>query len=402
MNFTLCTYANVTKPTVKSSISLQEWLDFIRTNPYKESITKAREGLLDYDSVKTSLPCVTYNFIYDNYKKDANAIASTGVIYIDIDSPIFDISQLDKSKVYSYYRSFGGNGWAILAKVTGVTLDNFKFTYSSIVNELGLSPFVDSQAAKPSQFSIISYDENVFINGNSYEFSASTYSNYSTNESVLPTCVIERERKHIHQWEVQNDSLRFTNLDDFDLQGKDYVVDWEGQAYINCFIPMKKRSNGQRNSFLLSYANNFVLLNPNLEREAIAKVLNSVNEKACAEPISLERIFKIVDSILRYKEAGTLEPIAFWKKRKFFFDKSKKLSKEEKWAIINKELSAKRIDGTQQKINNILLDWDFEKFGKVTQRNITKHHKISSKTVWKYWNDFKAYAAELNNDYEKR
>jgi hypothetical protein len=40
---------------------------------------------------------------------------------------------------------------------------------------------------------------------------------------------------------------------------------------------------------------------------------------------------------------------------------------------------------SRDKLDFIILNWDFEGMGKITQRNIVSNHNISRKTVQKYW-----------------
>ena len=172
-------YSNVTHPNVLSVIQTSNWLDKIKASEYSETITQARNGALPYESTKLSLPCVTYNFLFIGYKKTENIISATGLMYIDIDIPEFDLNILDTSKVYSYYKSFGGVGYAIIVKVDGLSQNNFKSTYLNICKELGIVEYIDTNAIKSTQFNVLSYDENIFINENPYVFSSTLNSPHS-------------------------------------------------------------------------------------------------------------------------------------------------------------------------------------------------------------------------------
>lgn len=392
--YSLCTYKNVTKPTVIAHTALKDWLYSIRQSPYSDLIIQARKGQVDYETTKMSLPCTTFNFMYDGYKKNVNTLSSTGLLYIDIDSNEFDITLLDRNKIYACYQSFGGSGWVVLARIDGVTLNNFHASYSYVVEDLGLSLFVDTQAIKPSQFSILSYDEDLFINESCFVYQAVEVTSPRTDVKM------KKEKAYTLVGE-EKAGIRFNNLDDFSPVEDIYSVDWDGKEYVNCFIPIKKRETGQRNSFLLGYCSNFVVLNPELSRDAVVSILDRVNQIACNEPVNLNQIRKIVESVFKYKEEGTLKSTPFRMKRKFFFnERDGKISKSEKWNIINQELSNKRKQESLQKLNDILADWDFGKLGKITQAAVYKNHPISSKTVEKYWFHFKFYIRELNLDFK--
>ena len=193
------TYDSIKNPKVVSTTSITNWLKLITTSEHSATIIKARNGELDYDKTKASLPCVTYNFLYNDYKKDKNIISGTGFIYIDIDDESFDVNLLESDKVYAYYKSFGGNGYAIIVKVEGLTLQNFKSTYRSIIEQLRIESYIDFNAIKASQFNVLSYDENIFINENSIIFQP-------VNKKVSSS-IIKKERECI----VVNDTFSKSN-----------------------------------------------------------------------------------------------------------------------------------------------------------------------------------------------
>src|ERR1700739_3486918 len=157
--YSINTYECWQKPTVKATVSINDWLNQIKQSNYSDTIQKARNGLVDYDLTKATIPCVTYNFLFKDYKTNKNIATSSGLMYIDIDNPLFNIKELDLSKVYAYYKSFGGNGYGILVKVTGLTINNFKSTYTSITDNLGITRFADKGARKATQFNVLSYDK---------------------------------------------------------------------------------------------------------------------------------------------------------------------------------------------------------------------------------------------------
>lgn len=389
-------YSNIKKPKVVSTVSVNSWLEKIKDSTYKETILKARAGLLDYNQTKASLPCITYNFLFDGYKKDENILAGSGLIYIDIDEESFDVRTIDLSKVFAYYRSFGGKGYSIIVQVENLTAANFKSTYLNITRELGVSDFVDIQAIKASQFNVLSYDPELYLNPDSFVFS-------STN--VAPRSVVIRgEEKKAYTIERgagpnPSSSIRFHNLDSIDVTG-DYIVNWHGYDYVKCFIPMKKVSIN-RNNFLLSYGNNLVYLNPEISPEKAISLLDNVNLFACAVPVDDNQIKRIVNSIFKYKNEGKLKPIYFNKQRKIVFDKKSKLTRDEKLEICRTEVALKKANDSQQKLYNLMECWNFEQQGKITQRKVYQNFPISKKTVEKYWNRFKDYVELLNRKFDE-
>jgi hypothetical protein len=396
-------YNNVSSPSVVKDVSVGDWFSMIKGSDYSDLIMGARSGELDYEKVKSSqMPCVTYNFLYDSYKKDSNIISPTGLIYFDIDDPSFNPDSVDKSKVYAMYRSFGGLGWAIIVKVDGLTKENFAYNYTLIAKNIGAEGFVDINARKASQFSILSFDKDIYVNDNTITFVAEE-TKYCTQ-----TCVIRNLERGIYtrrgaiseatDVESSNIPLRFDNLGDIEFEG-DFTTNWDGYDWVKCWIPMKKlRSN--RNSTLLSYCNNLVWLNPHITKERTIRIMCSVNEIAFIKPLDKKKVLGVVDSIFTYLSEGGLKPLMSDRKRKIVFKKNSDLTADDKRSIVLALCSEKKVEESRRKIYSILEDWDFCKYGKVSSVKIYKNFPVSKKTVGKYWKEFKSYASSLNETFK--
>jgi hypothetical protein len=381
-------YNCISEPKVTDCIPINDWFELIKNSEFKNQIIAARQGVLCYNKVKSSLPCVTYNFLYSEYKKDINILNSTGLIYFDIDNKEFDIDKVDTSKVFAYYKSFGGNGFAIIVRVKNLLTTNFKQSYKEISNDLGINEFIDIQAAKPSQFNVLSYDPNIFINPNAKEF-------LSNLDEIAPPSFVIKKREETGAYTKErgaNKIIRFSSLDNSAIIG-DYSVNWEGIHYYSCFIPMKKIDTG-RNNFLLAYCNNFICLNPRLNKECVLTIMDNVNKRACIEPVEIKQLKRIVDSVYTYHEMGTLNPKFSKKPRKIIFNNKSTLTKNDKLEICRKEIARKKSDDSMSKLFKIFKQWDFEKLGCIRQRKVYNNFPISKKTVEKYW----AYHIEFIED----
>ena len=404
-------YLNVRSPKVIKGVSVEDWFEMIRGSEYSSLIEDARSGNVEYNQVKTSeLPCVTYNFLYDSYKKDSNIISSTGLMYIDIDDPSFSAESLEKSLIYAMYRSFGGYGWGIVVKVDGLTKDNFKSSYLKIVRELGISDYVDHGAVKASQYNVLSLDKNIYINPEPHIFKVEDCNNENSPQTCEINAIIHSREESVAYAPDRGEKLkgayldgriplRFDNLCDIDFEG-DYVVNWEGYDWIRCWIPINKQSKG-RNSMLLSYCNNLVWLNPHITKSRAVSILSNVNRVAFLNPVSSKQLRSVVDSVFGYLEDGTLKPILDKKKRKIVFKKGSDLSAEDKRDIVLSLCCDKKREVSRQKIYDIIEDWDFCKYGKISSVKIYKNFPVSKKTVEKYWREFKDYVKRLNTDYKK-
>jgi len=395
-------YDNIRSPQVKDFITIEEWFFLIKESKYSQLIVQARsfgKAHLIYDSVKATLPAITYNFTFRSRKTNDNIVSNTGLLYIDIDDLSFDISILDTSKVFAFYKSYGGLGYSLLVQVDGLNKDNYELTYSSICQDLGLSNYHDKGAKKCTQFNVLSYDPDIFINYNSFVFSSSLINN---NQFPPIPVVLKRKKraytKGLGVFPNEIISLRYDNLNEIKFVG-DYTVNWDGYDYINCFIPIHKiKSN--RNNVLLSYTRNLVYLNPYLTKDATIKIIDKVNHLACAEPVDIAQVKRIVDSIFKLKLNGKLNPIYNRRKRKIVFAKDSMLNREDKLAICRKQFSIKQTGDSKSKIYSFIENWDFVLNGKITASSVAKASKMNIKTIEKYWFEFKAYAKDLNRQFK--
>jgi hypothetical protein len=381
------TYRCIKKPTVVSTIRVEDWFNQFNSSEHTESILKARGNYDIYDAIKFSIPCVTYNFRFNKYKNDDNIVGSTGLLYFDIDDPRFQIDCLDLTKVYTYYKSFGGHNYALLVKVNDLTICNFKNTYNYILEELKITEYADYNAMKATQFNVLTVDSNIYINKNSIPFQSL---------NVAPHTVVKKERRKAYTIEggATRRNIRYNNLDEIDIDGE-YVVNYEGYPWVNCFLP-RNQITKNRNNTLLSYCNNLVWLNPWLDRHQTIEIMSSVNRIICQTPVTDDHLARIVNSIYTYLDAGTLQPKFAPKKRKIVFSPEILFLRGEKNAIVTKENAKKKIADSKKKIKRIIDNWDFDQLGKITQRGMYKNHPISKKTVEKYWPDFRDLISEIN------
>ena len=383
-------YECTTKPSVSKTIDIEEWFNLIRSSNFSDLINQARRGELDYKDTKLNkVPCITYNFIYDEYRKDDNIIIPTGLMYIDIDDPSFNIGLLDKSKIYSFYKSFGGKGWCIVVKVSGLAKHNLKFNHNFICDLLGISEWTDSNAVKASQPNVISYDPDIYINHNAHIFTAI--------EGVPPSTVYINKREAYTPDGGTDDfkQLRYDNLDEIKVDGE-YIVNWDGIPVVKCFIPMKKRDSGS-NAFILSYASNLVWLNPTISEERVFNVLCGVCNIAFSKPVPEHKILKAIKSIIKQRNENRLQPIVFNKHRKIVFKKKSNFTADEKLSICRSEYAKHQTDNSKKKLQQVIENWDYKTNGKISIRKVASLYPISKKTVAKYWPEFKELVNKMKS-----
>ena len=386
-------FFNCTKNcNVIKQISVYEWFEFIKRGDFSIEILSARNGNTNYDEVKTSkVPCVTYNFTFSKYKNTENISKPTGLLYIDIDAPDFKIENIDKKLVFAFYKSFGGKGYSIIVKVDNLSKNNFEETYAYICGQLGISDYVDLGAKKTTQFNVVSFDKELYLNKDSKIF-----------KSINITTLSETNKKrkaYSTQWGVNGNYVRFDNRDDY-LQNKEgFIKNIEGFDFIQAKLLYKKVSKN-RNNILLAYCTNIVYLNPNIYEDRLHSILSAVNFNNFTNPVDEAQLQRIMHSVLKYEKEGVLYPCGVIK-RKALFGENCNMTKNEKLAICREISAESKEKNSKEKMKSILESWDFTKFKKITQKSIYENNPISKKTVEKYYSEFKKEIEFLNNTCKK-
>lgn len=325
-------YRNIYSTQVEATFNIAKWLDLIkRGSKHTKSIIDARKGMLDYKKAKNNTPCCTFNFIFNKNKTNDNIIRPTGYLYFDIDKEDFDISVLDTNKIFAYWHSFGGKGYTILVKVQGLTLQNYKSTIEYISKDLNIFGHIDSQARKATQFTILSYDPNLFFNNNSFVYNAVEQKSATTprhhfsdiNDIKVPLPIYKEEDKKINKSSGTFMQLKFKVL--LDEYAEDCVYIPEGKPYYDCVLPYDKNGHirkimiGERHTILSIYMNNLLCLNPDMSAEQAAFTLRCICDKYCEDQVSDESINNIVSYKYKQRADGTLKPYAL-KIKKYWID----------------------------------------------------------------------------------
>jgi len=403
-------YPNIFTPTVTGTVTNQFWLDQIKDSQHKETINILRNikrlyvttnNIVfknEYDKLKSTLPAITWNGTFTNVKSNDTFIKSSGLLYIDIDDTSFHIETLDLSKVYSYYKSVGGLGYSILVKVKDINKNNFKSTYISICNDLHIEKYIDTNAIKITQYSILSSDSELYINNESFIYSSVSSSIKDNFNFVLPPTLIVKKEEHNVGGRTKLNT-KFNNINDFDFNGNDYIVDYKnGLDYIYCSKPFTPLTDG-RKRYMLNYIRNYVYLNPTASKLQITNSAKFINISIGIEPLSNSIIESQISNIMKQHGEAMLTPKI--KKRRILFNPKSLLTKDEK-NIIQGELKSKHYkDVRLQEMYEIIEDWNFNFNGKITIRSVTYHVQFSKSTVEKYWSELKEYVNVLNKEHSE-
>ena len=387
-------FENCISPLVLGKITVDEVLHKIKNGDENLlNIKNAREfgkSHQKYDEIKkTVLPTYRFNFIFEGYAKDINIIESTGLIYIDVDDTI-EIPHSDY--IYAKWRSLSNTGYGIIVKVDNLTLDNFKDVYTSLGIILGVK--VDDGARKAIQQNVLSYDPDLYFNADSRVYQCKDIKKASLNS-------IKKKEECISVNEAFKDTFaikeRIDNSYEYfvgDNYDKDYLY-FENKVTICApYMPWNGVEKGNRNNFLFRVLSQFALLNPHLGRDYLFNKSIYFNKKMKPNLTKTE-INSVITSVINKPEEGSLK-MYYNKERLILFNPNKKLTKSEKTKIKGMIVGAKRAKLTEVAIYEIIENWDFELFGKITQKSVIELNIFSRSTVQRYWSNFKKYVEELN------
>ena len=396
--FQVTQYASAKEPKVQNQINLTEVLNIIKNGDSKLSLIQfartLKKGSHEYDTFKKNmLPTFRFNFLLEDSAANINITAPTGLIYLDAD----DISDIpDSPYVLAKWKSLSATGFGILVKVNALTLDNYKDTYNHLSQLIGIAS--DAGARKATQQTILSYDPNLYYNIDALV--------YDCNENKKVLCPpIEKKEKSIGTNETffneYDGTIRFNNIDEY---FRDEYADYKYRLFdvkekiCNPFIPFMVEE-GSRNKTMFFLLSQYALLNPKAGRSWLKAIANTINGKMRPNLSDKETSF-VIDSVLKKRDACTLQPY-FNEERRVLFNPKVSLTAKEKMTIVNTELGKRKSDFTKEVIYLVLENWDFEADGKITQGKVAIYANRDVSTVKRHWSDFKAYVKDLNISYYK-
>jgi hypothetical protein len=390
---TINQFKNVKNSFINKNVTIDEVLSAIKDGDSNLqtilAIRKLGKSSTIYQKTKTNnIPTFRFNFKFEGKATNETITEPTGLIYIDVD----DDTTIDLTNPYIFacWKSLSETGLGILVKVDGLSLKNFKDTYESIGNTLGIQ--MDLGACKATQQNAQSYDPNLYENKDSLIFQA-------INKKVSFTPIQEGEKRErlitVNDTFLPSDKIRFNNIDDY-FKGTDgdYVVLDEKKNLCIPFIP-KRIEVGQRNRTMFGVISQYALLNPTKEIGFLMACANEIN-KHFTQKYDPEKIQSIVAGVIKKRKEGTLETYLN-KERRILFNPNKKISKEEKQKMTAVLMGKIKTDKTQKSIYDSIEEWNFQSDGKITQEKITKKLNKSLATIKRNWSPFKELVSELNN-----
>lgn len=380
-----------TTPIVRNSsiietISIETYIDYVKNGLDLENLLEIRrkgKGTIEYTKFKENRRATTFNFLFNKKRRNENIICSTGLLYYDIDIPEFDINKIDLSKIYICHKSFGGNGWTLLVKVSNISFSShneFKVAYENIAEQIGLYDYFDRGACKMTQPNAISYDPNIIINNSAPIF----ISNNKLTEK-RDTTPIKREKKEekricssvpFLKKEDNFIKLKFNTL--LEEYTEDCVYIKEGKEYVECKAPFdcngkpRKIKNGEKHIWLSIYVNNLIYLNPLANKKELYVMIKIFSDTHCAEEVSEGNLKSIIDYKLKKEAEGNLKPFGATLKR-FWVNPSV----EDKKAAYNKKRASLGIDAIDAFFGDEICNLNI----KVTYKIIADMIGVSEKTI---------------------
>lgn len=394
-------YEAMNKPKVQKTVSIDTIFETIKNgNEYLPLIEKARQigkGNKDYDFIKINqLPTFRFNFLFMNSAKNSNITVPTGLLYLDADN--IEIIP-DSEYIFAKWKSLSNLGYGILVKIDNLNQSDFTDAYNQLSNIIGI--VTDNGARKPTQQTVLSFDSNLYCNSNSKVYK------YQETKKVSLDIKLKKETGGI----IPNDTfsekhqygeIRYNNISDY-FTGENAEIPYlvyrdEKTKICQPFMPniIKK---GSRNSTVFSFLSNMALLNPKCGKRLLILFSYHLNGRMITKLPEYE-INNIIENVLKKRANGELE-MYFNKERRILFNPNVELSKKEKQQITGREVGQTRKDSKSLKIYEILENWDFEKYGKITQKKVATVSNIPLPTIKKpyYWGQFKEYANELNETF---
>jgi hypothetical protein len=389
-------YLNSKSYTPLEECSIQEVFKSIKTEghltPIIHTLRLYEKGTTTYDLIKDhTIPTYRFNFLTKGNASNANLGDPTGIIYLDVDS-VNSIS--DNPYIYAYWKSPSKTGYAVLVKVSGLSLQNFQKAYDYVGKVIGVTP--DPCARKAIQQTCFSYDPNLYHNEVSLTIDLSKEI-IAVEKGVIPS-IHREERKDIGRNDTFFKSgIRFNNLDEYfsgEFKTDKYRVFKDKVSVCNPIMP-KDTPIGKRHTLFYTYMTQVAVLNYlSIPLKYLQSLATSVNN-GLDYPMPLTEVKSIVNSVFAQMKSGKLV-IFYNEDRRILFNPLFKLTRKEKMEIVNREMGILRSTKTEKEIYTAIESWDFNEYSKITIKAVSKISNKSESTVKRHWKTFKEFVSELN------
>jgi len=398
MTVSLC--QNLKTSKIIRNESIYEIISGIRTGSYsKEKVELARsygKGTPEYNAIKETVYTFTPNGSFFFSRRLRNLQKLSGFIYLDLDENI-DPNYLKKCPfIYSCWRSFSGIGVGALAKVNGLTTNNFNETWMGInffLEQYDIK--IDPSCKDITRQNVISFDPDIYINESCTPFDATEVSedNSSLTTSFYPNSsyfslnisTTEIPQNNASTPSITNPYCLKRNTYLADYKEKEYVVIKEGKPSRTCYVP-KKVKEGKRHLWLSGYIRSILFNNMDIPKELLLNELLRINKNNCIPSLEPKEVCALVNWYFNLHINNKLDYKPRLKRIWFPLECTYTLSK--KRSVVGIETGIIRKENTISKLIKIykrLKDIN----GKVTQKMVLqdKDCDVAIRTIRKYWKE---------------
>lgn len=400
MNVSLC--QNIKISEIVGYDSITGILEKIKNGATKDLVEEARsfgKGTEEFQKIKEKIPTFTPNASFTNKRKLEYLHQLTGFIYLDLDE-CNDLRPLkDCGYIFAAWKSVSGKGYGALAKVEGVTTQNFKQCWkyiASCLKEQNIT--LDPQTSDITRQNVLSYDPDLYINevcipievtdifGDQSSTAVDTFFDYisSNTTSDYPFLQNDSDTSTSRSDEKydKHERVKFsTTLDDY--EGSDCVLIPEGKKSRSGYLP-KEIAIGNRRKWMAGHTISLIFNNPTISFSRLLGLVNYSNQMHCTPPLTYPEIGSIVKSNYDRHISGSLDYNTSLKK--IWINPDNKLTTQQKRKIIGKQVGILRRTKTLNDLKSIYIRLK-ESNIKVTQKMVLSESSVSLRTIKDYWSD---------------
>jgi hypothetical protein len=374
----------------------------IKNGATKDLVEEARhfgKGTEDFQKIKEMILTFTPNASFTTKRKLENLDQLTGFIYLDVDSCDNLQPLKDSCYVYAVWKSISGNGYGALAKVEGLTTQNFKLCWKHIASCLKEQNItLDPQTSDITRQNVLSFDPDIYINEECVPLEVTDiFGDQSSTAAVTIFDYLSSNTTSDYPF-LQNDPFTSTSRSDEkydklerikfsttlnDYEGSDCVLIPEGKKSRSGYLP-KEIAVGNRRKWMIGHTISLLFNNPSISFIRLVGVVNYSNKTHCYPPLTYPEISSIVKSNYDKHLLGTLDYNVSLKK--IWINPDKKLTTKQKRKIIGKQVGILRKTKTLNDLKSIYIRLK-ESNIKVTQNMVLSESSVSLRTIKDYWSD---------------
>jgi hypothetical protein len=337
--------------------------------------------------------------MFNKTVEEENIISPTGLLYLDVDCIKSDdeltliknnISELPF--VVACWVSLSGKGLSFLVKVDGMTSENysaFKDYFKKYFNgnDILIGYILDKGAFKTIQRTVISRDENIYINYDAVPVNymdVSAINNQSSTDIYNPSLSILIGKEYnvedlMSGSEKKLTSIKFSNEDDYMVVDDEaYIVHKEKVPVINIYLPKGgKIKEGERHRIIFLIACKLLAINGKEKKKDILHYLLHIQKYHCDKPETFreKEVKTILDRAVKNLELKKIKP----RFKRVTFNSAMGFTAKEKQSIGGKAVAELKRNNTIELLNKHYSQG-------IIQKKLSELSGVSERTIQRYWN----------------